>query len=213
MRHSSFLFLIIVLATAAAQRQGGGTPGAPMPFASSTLKNGLFTNGNGWTGTRNWQRSPQQSQQLLYLLPWQSLYPPYPLYPPYSPDYAQPSPVFPLPSAAQGPVTATEPGIAEDAKAPAATNDDDTETSSASCNAGLEVVHGPSSPPVDDDHPALVALKNRWAYTVRKYWTKGTMFYFITSQGDHKQIPIEQVERIYPASKGKHDTQGLVTSQ
>jgi hypothetical protein len=35
---------------------------------------------------------------------------------------------------------------------------------------------------------------------------QGKIFHFITSHGDHMQVPITQVERIYPSSRQSHVT-------
>ena len=65
----------------------------------------------------------------------------------------------------------------------------------------------PGPPPSDnDDHPPLIALKNNWAYSVQRYWVQGKNFHFITSQGDHMQVLVSQVERIYPSSRQGHVT-------
>ena len=37
-------------------------------------------------------------------------------------------------------------------------------------------------------------------------WVKGKIFHFITSQGDHMQVPVTEVERIYPSSRQSHVT-------
>jgi hypothetical protein len=73
----------------------------------------------------------------------------------------------------------------------------------------MPVYRGPASPPgTSDEHPPLIALKNRWAYTALKYWVKGKTFYFITTQGDHMQVPVALVERIYPTpDQGRTENQ------
>ena len=76
---------------------------------------------------------------------------------------------------------------------------------SASDNSALPVYQGPASQPdTSEDHPPLVALKNRWAYTVLKYWVQGKTFHFITTQGDHMQVPVALVERVYPTTDRSH---------
>ncbi len=50
-------------------------------------------------------------------------------------------------------------------------------------------------------HPPMIALKNGWAYSVSKYWVDGKSFHFITTQGDHKKVPSNQVDRVYPGDK------------
>jgi hypothetical protein len=54
----------------------------------------------------------------------------------------------------------------------------------------------------NDEHPSMIALKNRGAYTVVKYWLKGKVLNFITTQGDHMRVALDQVDRIYPAANG-----------
>jgi hypothetical protein len=72
---------------------------------------------------------------------------------------------------------------------------------------GFQIYHVPSAPTdTNDDHPPMIALKNRWAYSALKYWVKGKTFYFITTQGDHMQVPVAQVERVYPGSKPHRDS-------
>jgi hypothetical protein len=50
----------------------------------------------------------------------------------------------------------------------------------------------------------MIALKNRWAYTVIRYWVTAKIFHFITTQGDRMQVPVTQVDRIYPALRPIH---------
>jgi hypothetical protein len=67
----------------------------------------------------------------------------------------------------------------------------------------MPVYRGPESVrDTSDGHPPLIALKNRWAYTALKYWVKGNTFHFITTQGDHMQVPVGLVQRIYPTPHG-----------
>jgi hypothetical protein len=47
----------------------------------------------------------------------------------------------------------------------------------------------------------VVAIKNGSTYSVSKYWTKGTTFHFITTQGEHFQIPVSRLEHLYPPQK------------
>jgi hypothetical protein len=103
----------------------------------------------------------------------------------YYPQPAQPLQVPPAPPEVPDPVDAGKvPDVAE---------------SSLTDTSGMPVYRGPvSPPPVSDEHPPLIALRNRWAYTVLKYWVKGKTFHFITTQGDHIQVPAALVERIYP---------------
>ena len=69
----------------------------------------------------------------------------------------------------------------------------------------------PRQYPISDEHPPLIALKNRWAYTVVKYWVKGKTFHFITTQGDHMQVPAALVERIYPTPNQGLKTESQLT--
>lgn len=73
--------------------------------------------------------------------------------------------------------------------------------------SGFRVIQEPAPPPppsTDDEHPPLIALKNRWAYTAVKYWVTGKTFHFITTQGDHMQVPTALVERVYPTLNQSH---------
>jgi hypothetical protein len=71
----------------------------------------------------------------------------------------------------------------------------------------LRVYKGPPSPPeISDVHPPLIALNNRWAYTALKFWVSGKTFHFITTQGDHMQVPTTMVDRIYPTPKQSQAT-------
>jgi hypothetical protein len=74
-------------------------------------------------------------------------------------------------------------------------------------SSNFHIYTAPGPPPSDDDdHPPLIALKNGWAYSVLRYWVQGKVFHFITSQGDVRQVPVSQVERIYPSSRESHVT-------
>ena len=59
---------------------------------------------------------------------------------------------------------------------------------------------GPEPNP-QQDHPRLIALKNGSAYTIMEYWVKEKTLHFITTQGDHIEVPLVQVERLYPRTK------------
>ena len=73
--------------------------------------------------------------------------------------------------------------------------------------SSLRIYQEPLRPPTtSDEHPTLIALKNRWAYTIVNYWVKGNTFHFITTQGDHMQVPVALVERIYSTSNQGHGT-------
>ena len=47
--------------------------------------------------------------------------------------------------------------------------------------------------------PAIVAVKDGNVYSVKRYWSKNGTLHFVTTNGEQKQIPMSQVERIYPA--------------
>ena len=121
---------------------------------------------------------------------------------PYAPptylQFPAPAPVVaPEPiRATTAPVSAQSPT----APVPAQSSTDDT--------SELRPHQTPSLPPdASDEHPPLIALKNRWAYTALKYWTTGKTFHFITTQGDHMQVPTTMVDRVYPTPK---PTQGAM---
>jgi hypothetical protein len=56
-------------------------------------------------------------------------------------------------------------------------------------------------PAPQENYPALVAIKNGGLYTATTYWSKGDTFHFITTQRQHMQVPLTQVERVYPPQK------------
>jgi len=51
------------------------------------------------------------------------------------------------------------------------------------------------------EFPALIAVRDGAIYTASSYWTKGSTFHFITTQGEHIQIPESRVARLYSAQK------------
>jgi len=213
MKRSSIAVLALVLVGAAAQRPGGGTSRGSLRSGPPTLTNpnsSSYRNwGYGprlrtpfiepWTGAHRWMQPRSFPNPLI--LNWTGWSPfdpfwfynaPDPGYPigPYWPDnYSEPSniPVQPPP--------AVEPQVPMGGEtAPQAEESSNADTS------GMPVYRGPGSPPdISDEHPLLIALKNRWAYTVLKYWVKGNTFHFITTQGDHMQVPANMLDRVYPA--------------
>ena len=111
---------------------------------------------------------------------------------PFWPDWLEP----PAPSS----VASVQPSSSEQSSVPMTeeTAHDTLENLKPSASE-MRAYHGPSSPPdLTDVHPPLVALKNHWAYTVEKYWVTGKTFHFVTTQGDHIQVPTSMVDRIYP---------------
>jgi hypothetical protein len=56
-------------------------------------------------------------------------------------------------------------------------------------------------PVVLDEYPAVVAINNGGVYSVTTYWEKGGVFHFITTQGNHMQVPSGMVERLFPRQK------------
>jgi hypothetical protein len=208
MRRSSTAILAAVLVATAAQQPSGGTSRGSLRSGPPTLTSpNPFTNPQWrfpprfgtrpigpWTSMPGWRRSELFPNPLI--LNWNGV-PPFngdgfynmtdPSY--FTPDmtdyYPQPAQPLQVPPAAADPVDGGEvPEVAE---------------SSLPDTSAMPVYRGPASPPpVSDEHPPLIALKNRWAYTVLKYWVKGKTFHFITTQGDHVQVPAALVERIYP---------------
>jgi len=51
------------------------------------------------------------------------------------------------------------------------------------------------------NHPRMVTLANGSAYTIVSYWVDGSMFHFVTTHGDHVQVSLVQVERLYPRTE------------
>jgi len=219
MRFSSAAILIL-LATAAAQRPGGGIsaggmrPGPPAlsngnPF---TRPNGSFGSGLGgqWGRGQRWGFYPHQQppfgNSLFFGGP--AFIVPNPAYPPYTPDYPQwppdEGPGLPQADVTQVPMPMSQPVTNQDAHLNPLGSEPATEPceTSTSGTSGFHFYQVPVPPPSDnDDHPPLIALKNGWAYSVLKYWVKGKTFHFITSLGDNMQVPVAQVERIYPSSR------------
>lgn len=56
-------------------------------------------------------------------------------------------------------------------------------------------------PVVQQEYPALIAVKNGNLYSAYQYWFKGKTFHFITTNGEHHQIPVDMLERLYPRQK------------
>jgi hypothetical protein len=54
------------------------------------------------------------------------------------------------------------------------------------------------APVVPDEFPPVVALKSGWVYSVAQYWTRGKTFHFVTTHGEAMQVPLSQLERLYP---------------
>jgi hypothetical protein len=75
-------------------------------------------------------------------------------------------------------------------------------------DTGMRLVRGPGYESPDDNHPPLISLKNHSAFTANRFWTKGKTFHFVTTQGDHIQVPLELVDHVYPGSghrqRGEH---------
>jgi len=212
MRFLSAAVLVLVLATAAAQRPVGGMSPGGTRLGPPSLSNGNpFTAPNGrfgpgfHPGRQSWPRwgsFPNQQPPLggnsLYFFGVREA----PVYPPYPSDYYQqppdPGPMVPSEDFTPAPVIVDPPRPSQDTHEAAGSSG---EVSTAGTSS-LRIYHVSSPLPLDnDDHPPLIALKNRWAYTALRYWLKGKNLHFITSFGDHMQVPVAQVERIYPSSR------------
>jgi hypothetical protein len=64
----------------------------------------------------------------------------------------------------------------------------------------------PQAPPLPErivptEFPALISIRNGYVYSASTYWTKGKTFHFITTQGEHIQVPVSQLERLYAPQK------------
>ena len=59
-----------------------------------------------------------------------------------------------------------------------------------------------ASQPYDDnnEYAPMIAFKNGGMFTVVKYWSEGKVLNLITTQGDHMQVALDLVDRIYPSS-------------
>jgi hypothetical protein len=51
------------------------------------------------------------------------------------------------------------------------------------------------------EHPRLITLANHSAYTIFTFWIEGQTFHFVTTMGDHIQVPLSMVERLYPRTE------------
>jgi hypothetical protein len=214
MRFSSAALLVLVLATAAAQRPGGGiSPGGTRPGPPSLSNGNPFTRSNGTSlpgwGYRRWP--PRLGNRLFFVVPPPIV--PDLGYPPDEPYYPQPLPdegaAFPQENVTQVPTTASPSLTDQDTHFNAVGSQPAGERCEISTTGSSEfhIYSAPGPPPSDnDDHPPLIALKNGWAYSVLKYWKRGKVFHFITTQGDQMQVPVTQVERIYPSSRQSHLT-------
>ena len=233
MRFSSAAILVLVLATAAAQRPGGGISRGGMRLGPPTLSNGnpfmppngSFRPGFGsglvgpWERSQPWPRSgsyphqrPPLGNSLFFAVPPPIV--PYLGYPPDTPYYSQlppdEGPALPQADVTELPTTASPSLTNQDTHFNAVGSEPAREPCEMSTagSSGLHVYYSPGPQPSDsDDHPPLIALKNNWAYSVLRYWVQGKIFHFITNQGDHMQVPVTQVERIYPSSRKSHVTE------
>ncbi len=61
----------------------------------------------------------------------------------------------------------------------------------------------PREPVIPNAYPALIVVKNGDIYSADRYWVKGKTFHFITTNGEHHQIPRSMLERLYPARKNE----------
>jgi len=229
MRFSSTAILILILATAAAQRPGGGLSGGGIRPGPRSLSNGNpFTRPNGSFGPGfgsglggQWGRGqqggfyphPQRPFGNSLFFGGPAFIVPNPAYPTYTPDYSQwpPDEASGLPQAdvTQVPTTVSQPVANQDTHLNALGCEPNTEPceTSTSATSDFHFYQVPVPPSSDNDyHPPLIALKNGWAYSALKYWVKDKTFHFITSLGDNMQVPVTQVERIYPPSRESHVT-------
>ena len=168
--------------------------------------------GRSQSGPR-WGPYPRQfsplGNSLFFAVPPPNV--PYPGYPPDTPYSSQPPPEEgpgPQADVTQVPITAGPPLTNQDTHLHAVGSEPakPCEMSTAG-SSDFHMYRAPGPPPSDsDDHPPLIALKNGWAYSVLKYRVQGKIFHFTTSQGDNMQVPVTQVERIYPSSRQSHVT-------
>jgi hypothetical protein len=175
-----------------------------------TRSNGSFRPGFGSGLGGPWGRS-RQGNGLFFVLPPPIV--PYPGYPSDAPYYSQAlpdeGPAFPPGDVTQVPIPVGPSLTDPDTRFNAVGNEPAREpvAMSTAGSSGLHMYQSPGPPPsYSDDHPALIALKNNWAYSVQRYWVQGKIFHFITSQGDRMQVPVTQIERIYPSTRQSHET-------
>ena len=154
-------------------------------------------------------RTAHLGNSLFFAMP--PLILPDPGVPPDTPYYPQPppdeDPALTQADVTQSPTTVSPPLTNQDTQFNSAGSEparEPCEMPTAS-SSDFHLYESPGPPPSDnDDHPPLIALKNGWAYSVLRYWVQGKIVHFITSQGDQMQVPVTQVERIYPSSRQSH---------
>ena len=59
----------------------------------------------------------------------------------------------------------------------------------------------PREPVIQNEYPAIIAVRNGNLYSAYRYWTKGKTFHFITTNGEHHQIPLDMLESLYPSQR------------
>jgi len=140
---------------------------------------------------------------------------PYPVFGggPYGPDYYPPQPSPPMPvlppqfiAESSPPVRIQEPGLGiRTFQVPVGTREStgwesglDGPDNFSRSPSGVHNYQPPAREPARRlDHPPIIALKNGWVYTVTNYWMKGKTLHFITTQGDHIQVPLTLLDRLY----------------
>ena len=112
----------------------------------------------------------------------------------FPPDYNQETPYPPLASPSPGVLPQSSGANQEDIPAT-------DEQTPATATSEMRLYRWVSQPYDDNyEYPSVIALKNRGMFTVVKYWSKGRVLNFITTQGDRAQVVLDQVDRIYPSS-------------
>ena len=127
----------------------------------------------------------------------------FPVPPDYTNDYLPPDynqePLYPSPAALPQSSEANQ----EDFPAT------EEQTLPASPPSEMRLYRWESQPYADnDEHAPMIAFKNGGMFTVVKYWSKGKVLNFITTQGDHLQVALDLVDRIYPSSNRSPTVKG-----
>lgn len=204
--------LTLVFATMVSAQRGGavGRPLAGRPNGGLAQRAGV----PGWgmprffTSPHGWERGSFLCHRAYPRYPW--VYPVwnaipfsggdfFPAPPDYTDDYYPPDynqePAYP-PVTPPPPAAAPQWPEANQADFPAR-----DEPAPAPAPSEMRLYRWVSQPyDSNDEYPSMIGLKNGGMYTVVKYWTKGTVLNFITTQGDHMRVGLDQVDRIYPSS-------------
>ena len=132
----------------------------------------------------------------------------YPQGPSESPmnDMAMPDqpPLLPPPPLLPFPPMGNEPTVTQEPRNPPQVSYSTEGQHETSVGAGLRASQAPlPARAVPEEYPALIVLKPGGMYSVTKYWVKNKNLYFVTTQSEVLYAPLAEIDRVYPASKGR----------